>query len=48
MGWAKSEWDGKTSAMAKELDAVHEDSEERETQMGQLTKALSEAGLGLR
>lgn len=34
--------------MAKELDAVHEEFEEREVQMAALTKALSEAGLGLR
>lgn len=38
----------KTSALAKELDAVHQESDERETQMAALTKALSEAGLGLR
>lgn len=37
-----------TSAMAKELEAVHEEMEEREVQMAALTKALSEAGLGLR
>ncbi|CAM9783522.1 unnamed protein product [Scytosiphon promiscuus] len=37
-----------TSAMAKELDAVHEEFDEREVQMAALTKALSEAGLGLR
>lgn len=37
-----------TSAMAKELDAVHEDLDEREAQMAALTKALTEAGLGLR
>lgn len=37
-----------TSAMAKELDAVHEELEDREAQMAALTKALSEAGVGLR
>lgn len=37
-----------TSAMAKELEAVHEEMEEREVQMAALTKALSEAGVGLR
>ncbi|CAM9333373.1 unnamed protein product, partial [Ectocarpus sp. 4 AP-2014] len=37
-----------TSAMAKELDAVHEELEDREAQMTALTKALSEAGVGLR
>lgn len=37
-----------TSAMAKELDAVHGEFEEREVQMAALTKALSEAGVGLR
>ncbi|CAM9533036.1 unnamed protein product, partial [Sphacelaria rigidula] len=37
-----------TSAMAKELDVVHQDFDERETQMVALTNALSEAGLGLR
>lgn len=34
--------------MAKELDSVHEEFEEREKQMAALVKALSEAGMGLR
>lgn len=34
--------------MAKQLDLVHQDVEDRETQMAALTKALSEAGMGLR
>lgn len=38
----------KTSAMAKELDVVHQEADEREAQMAALTKALSEAGVGLR
>ncbi|CAM9212001.1 unnamed protein product, partial [Laminaria digitata] len=37
-----------TSAMAKELDTVHVEFEEREVQMAALTRALSEAGMGLR
>lgn len=37
-----------TSAMAKELDVVHQEFDEREVQMAALTRALSEAGLGLR
>ncbi|CAM9903980.1 unnamed protein product [Pylaiella littoralis] len=37
-----------TSAMAKELDAVHEEFEDREVQMAALAKALGEAGVGLR
>ena len=34
--------------MAKELDTVHVEFEEREVQMAALTRALSEAGMGLR
>lgn len=34
--------------MAKQLDLVHQDVEDRETQMAALTKALTEAGMGLR
>eukprot|EP00904_Undaria_pinnatifida_P010558 jgi/Undpi1/6632/HiC_scaffold_20.g09111.m1 len=37
-----------TSAMAKELETVHVEFEEREVQMAALTRALSEAGMGLR
>ena len=38
----------KTSEMAKELEAVHQEVEDRDVQMAALTKALSEAGIGLR
>lgn len=44
LAWRKP----KTSAMAKELDTVHAEFEEREVQMAALTRALSEAGMGLR